>query len=275
MTLPLFQEGKKELIEAKQVLAKFEQTSGLATHRDKSVVLPLGNNLGRITGRTHSFRWAQKDEAEKLLGVWVTPLGGCLPTWEKTSEDISGKVKRWEQKFLPTTARMAVVNSYTMPKAAFQAQVYPPPAKQRVGLLALETNQLKKHLMLRVADLPMGIETFFAHEKLLRHWEGKSARWKVACENFMKTLLGVLPEASTREAVEGERIVFNKRLLLNETTPVGRQQDAKPLWEKRLGDLVQLDGNGVPVLKDLAALERELEGKGAARLARRAFEAAP
>ncbi|CAI7807035.1 unnamed protein product [Closterium sp. NIES-54] len=217
-----------------------------------------------------------------------------------------------------------------MPKAAFEAQVYPPSAKlwgsisktfenfvsgnkatadkvfrlwsrkllyaprklggvgaqdsemildclttRRVGLLALETNRLKKHLMLRAADLPMGIETFFAHEKLLKHWEGKSARWKVACENFMKTPLGVLPEANTREAMEGERIVFNKRLLINGTTPVGGQQDAKPLWEKRIGDLIKLGGNEAPELKDTATLERELGGKGAAKLARKAFEAAP
>ncbi|CAI5998615.1 unnamed protein product [Closterium sp. NIES-65] len=323
-------EGKHQLIKAEKVLAKFELTSGLATNRDKSVVLPLGNNLGRTTGRSHSFRRAKKDEAEKLLGVWITPSGSCLPTWEKTSEDISRKVKKWEQTYLPTTARTAVVNSYTMPKAAFQAQVYPPPAKQwgvisktfenfvsgnkatadrvfrlwskvllytprklggvgvqdpemilacltarRVGLLALETNQLKKHLMVRAADLPMGIETFFAHEKLLKHWEGKSARWKVARENFMKTPLGTLPEVATREAVAWERIVFNKRLLLNGTTPVGGHQDAKLLWERRLGDLVELGGSGVPELKDSVTQEKELGGKGAAKLARRAFEAAP
>ncbi|CAI5476715.1 unnamed protein product [Closterium sp. Yama58-4] len=323
-------EGKKQLLKAEQVLAKFELTSGLATNWEKSVVLPLGNNLGRTTGRTHSFRWAKQDEAEKLLGVWITPSGSCLPTWERTSEDILGKVKKWEQKYLPTTARTAVVNNYRMPKAAFQAQVYPPPAKQwgtisktfenfvsgnkatadrvfrlwskellytprklggvgvhdpemilacltarRVGLLTLETNQLKKHLMVRAADLPMGIESFFAHEKLLKHWEGKSARWKVACENFMKTPLGVLPEAVTKEAVEGERIVFNRRLLLNGTTPVGGQQDAKLLWEKRLGDLIKIGSSGIPELKDTATMERGLGGKGAAKLARRAFDAAP
>ncbi|CAI5477217.1 unnamed protein product [Closterium sp. Yama58-4] len=125
----LILEGKQQIVRAEQVLAKFELTSGLATNREKSVILPLGNNLGRTTGRTHNFRWAKKDEAEKLLGVWITPSGSCLPTWEKTAEDMSGKVKKWELKYLPTTARSAVVNSYSMPKAAFQAQVYPPPAK--------------------------------------------------------------------------------------------------------------------------------------------------
>ncbi|CAI5460850.1 unnamed protein product [Closterium sp. Yama58-4] len=237
-------EGKQQIIRAEQVLAKFELTSGLATNRDKSVILPLGNNLGRTTGRANRFRWAKADEAEKLLGVWVTPSGSCLPTWEQTAGAMTGKINKWQQKFLPTVARTAVVNCYTMPKAAFQAQVYPPPAKlwgtvsktfynfvsgnkatsdtvfrlwskdllhtprklggvglhdpemilacltaRRVGLLALETNVLKKHLMTWAADLPMGIESFFAHEKLLRHWEGKSPRWKVAVENFMKTPL--------------------------------------------------------------------------------------
>ncbi|CAI5473555.1 unnamed protein product [Closterium sp. Yama58-4] len=122
-------EGKQQIIRAEQVLAKFELTSGLATNRDKSVILPLGNNLGRTTGRVNGFRWAKAEEAEKLLGVWVTPSGSYLPTWEKTAEDVTGKVKKWQQKFLPMAARTAVVNCYAMPKAAFQAQVYPPPAK--------------------------------------------------------------------------------------------------------------------------------------------------
>ncbi|CAI5476598.1 unnamed protein product [Closterium sp. Yama58-4] len=194
----LILEGKQQIIRAEQVLAKFELTSGLATNRDKSVILPLGNNLGRTTGRANGFRWAKADEAEKLLGVWVTPSGSCLPTWEKTAEAMTGKINKWQQKFLPTVARTAVVNCYTMPKAAFQAQatsdtvfrlwskdLLHTPRKlggvglhdpemilacltaRRVGLLALETNVLKKHLMTRVADLPMGIESFFAHEKLL------------------------------------------------------------------------------------------------------------
>ncbi|CAI5975289.1 unnamed protein product [Closterium sp. NIES-65] len=146
---------------------------------------------------------------------------------------------------------------------------------RRVGLLALETNRLKKHLMTRAADLPMGMETFFAHEKLLKHWGEKSAQWKAACENFMKTPLGNLLEANTREAVVSEKIVFNKRILLKGTTRVGGQKDAKPLWEKRLGDLLKPGSSGLPVLKDVTTLERELGGKGPAKLAVRAFEAAP
>ncbi|CAI5937864.1 unnamed protein product [Closterium sp. NIES-65] len=89
-------EGKQQIIRAEQVLAKFELTSGLATNRDKSVILPLGNNLGRMTGRANGFRWAKADEAEKLLGVWVTPSGSCLPTWEKTAEAMTGKIIQWQ-----------------------------------------------------------------------------------------------------------------------------------------------------------------------------------
>ncbi|CAI5956971.1 unnamed protein product [Closterium sp. NIES-65] len=323
-------EGKQQITRAEQVLAKFELTSGLATNRDKSVILPLGNNLGRVAGRANGFRWAKADEAEKLLGVWVTPSGNCLPTWEKTAEAMTGKIIQWQHKFLPTVARTAVVNCYMMPKAAFQAQVYPPPAKlwgivsktlynfvsgnkatpdtvfrlwsndllhtprrlggvglhdpemilacltaRRVGLLVLETNALKRHLMTRAAGLPMGVETFFAHEKLLRHWEGKSPRWKVAVENFMKTPLGNLPEANTRDAVGKERVVFNKRILLKGTTPIGGQKEAALLWELRLGVLLTVGESGAPALKPLAVLERELGGKASARLALKAFDAAP
>ncbi|CAI7782447.1 unnamed protein product [Closterium sp. NIES-54] len=120
------------------------------------------------------------------------------------------------------------------------------------------------------ADLPMGIKMFFAHEKLLKHWEGKSPRWKAAIENFMEMPLGYLLEASTREAVENERIVLTKRILLKGTTPIGGQKDAKPQWEKSLGDLLALDCNGTPALKASAMLERELGGKAHAKLAVRA-----
>ncbi|CAI7909365.1 unnamed protein product [Closterium sp. NIES-53] len=94
-------------------------------------------------------------------------------------------------------------------------------------------------------------------------------------KNFMRTPLGVLPVANTGEAVEGERIVFNRRLLINGTISVGGQRVAKALWEKRLGDLIKIGDNVAYELKDTATLERELGGKGAARLARKAFEAAP
>ncbi|CAI5530214.1 unnamed protein product [Closterium sp. Naga37s-1] len=326
----LILEGKEQIIKAEKVLEKFKLTSGLETNVEKSVILPLGDNLHRHSCRPQSFRWAGADEAERLLGIWVTPAGRCQPTWEKAGASVVGKLKTWEKIYLPTKARAAVVNGYSMSVVAFQTQVYPPPpvtwnalsktfqnfvsgnkatadrvfrlwskdllhtsredggvgvcdpemilaclSARRVGLLITEKNVLKKEIMMWAAELPMGIESFFAHDKLLRRWEGRSARWKIACENFMKSPLGELPEIVTREAAEGERIVFNKRILLRGSTPVGGQKDAKPLWEMRLGHLISYDKEGVPTLRGMESLEKELGGKGPARLALKAFEAAP
>ncbi|CAI7930136.1 unnamed protein product [Closterium sp. NIES-54] len=76
-------QGRQHIAEAEEVLDKFEKAAGLATNKSKSVVLPLGANLNVIGGSTSDFKWAGADDTEHLLGVWVTPSGNGLPTWEK------------------------------------------------------------------------------------------------------------------------------------------------------------------------------------------------
>ncbi|CAI5465194.1 unnamed protein product [Closterium sp. Yama58-4] len=213
-------QGREQIGQAEELLDRFEKASDLAANKSKSVVLPLGDNIGATDGGAGGFKRAGVDEAERLLGVWVTPSGNGLPTWEKTWSRVSEKLTKWQLKYLTITARATVVNYYIMPILAFQAQIYPPPAaiwleimrllhsftfgnrvatakgfilwrrellytprldggigvrdpeifitclaSRRVGLFITEQNPLKKDLMERAAQLPLGEDSFTAHEK--------------------------------------------------------------------------------------------------------------
>ncbi|CAI5481406.1 unnamed protein product [Closterium sp. Yama58-4] len=146
---------------------------------------------------------------------------------------------------------------------------------RRIGLLVTEANELKREIMLEAADLPLGLDTFVSHVKLLKCWSGKSERWKLACGDFMQSPLAVMTLELSREEVERERLVFNRHILLNGTTPVGGQKAAAKLWDVRLGDLLCPDGTGGRRAKDVKSLARELGGSKQAKLALRAWEAVP
>ncbi|CAI5472698.1 unnamed protein product [Closterium sp. Yama58-4] len=226
-------QGEEQIVKAEKVLDKFEKASGLATNKAKSVLLLLGANLGAKGDGSSCFKWARADEVEMLLGVWVTPSGSGLPTWEKAWEHIMGKLTKWQLKYLTTRARATDINNYISPLLAFQAQIYPPPAEiweevirliqsftsgnrvatvkgfilwsksllytpreaggigvkdpeimitylaaRRVGLYLTERNPMKKAIMAQAADLPVGVDTFSSHALLLKHWKGRSMRWK-------------------------------------------------------------------------------------------------
>ncbi|CAI5458224.1 unnamed protein product [Closterium sp. Yama58-4] len=282
----LLLQGEDQIAEAEKLLDDFERESGLATNKSKSAVLPLGCNLNKQASKTDGFKRVKADEAERLLGVWVTPAGCCAPTWEKAFARIKEKLRQWEVQHLTTGARAAVINCYISPIIFFQAQVYPPPVDiwgrvlklthnfmsgnrattdkafilwskellymaredggvgvndpeialtcltaRRIGLLLTETNELKRDIMLKAADLPLGLDTFVSHVKLLKCWSGKSERWKLACGDFMQSPLAITSPVLSREEAEMERIVFNRHILLNGRTPVGGQKAAEKLWE--------------------------------------------
>ncbi|CAI5461394.1 unnamed protein product [Closterium sp. Yama58-4] len=296
-------QGKQQIVRAEGILTKFAKKSGLCINVEKTVVLPLSRNRGYKAPTSSTFKWAEPDDAERMLGVWVTPDGSGLPTWEKALEEIAKRLVKWRQKYLTEKARGAVANDYIQPIMTFQAQVYPPPAKiwgelermihnfvsgnkatstrgfflwskellytprsegglgvrdpsitlaclaaRRVGLMLTETSQLKRKLMIQAADLPLGLDTFMSHDRLLRHWEGRIAE---------------------------ERLVFNRAIMVGTATPVGGQKDAEPLWNFRLGDMVKRLQDGSWVLKTMEELTARLGGKGPARLALRGFAAAP
>ncbi|CAI7896591.1 unnamed protein product [Closterium sp. NIES-53] len=321
-------QGRQQIKEAEEVLDVFEKQSGLATNKAKTVVLLLRLNLGCTDGG--AFEWALPQEAERLLGVWVTPSGSGLPTWEKALEEITKRLTKWKQKFLTEKARGAVANCHIPPVMAFQAQVYPPPANiwkeleklihnfvsgnkatpakvfllwskellytprkdgglgvpdpgvtlaclaaRRVELMMTEEDQLKRDLMRRAADFPLGLDTFTLHDHLLRNWEGRSQRWKQTCETFMKSPLSVRMVVITQEEIAKERLVFNREIMMGVTAPVGGQNHAEQLWDWVLGDLVKQQQVGSRALRTMTELAEQLGGRGPARLALKAFAAAP
>ncbi|CAI5947878.1 unnamed protein product, partial [Closterium sp. NIES-65] len=56
----LLLQGKQQIGRAEEELEKFKNISGLEMNVDKSVVMPLGANLGKKSWRSDGFRWAEK-----------------------------------------------------------------------------------------------------------------------------------------------------------------------------------------------------------------------
>ncbi|CAI5477353.1 unnamed protein product [Closterium sp. Yama58-4] len=67
----LLLKDRSQLNDAEKLLRDFECQSGLAVNWDKSVVLPLGRQRD-LPPRDGSFKWASRDDPERLLGVCVT-----------------------------------------------------------------------------------------------------------------------------------------------------------------------------------------------------------
>ncbi|CAI5955282.1 unnamed protein product [Closterium sp. NIES-65] len=72
-----------------------------------------------------------------------------------------------------------------------------------------------------------------------------------------------------------ERVVFNKNILLRDTTPIGGQKDARKLWDLRLEDLFTSSEAGVLVQKSVAELTELLGSNGPAKLALKAVASLP
>ncbi|CAI5973365.1 unnamed protein product [Closterium sp. NIES-65] len=303
----LFLDGKRQIARAEKLLAWFAGLSGLQTNKGKSVILPIGHNIGRRPGTLGGFKWAKADEAERVLGVWVTPSGSSEPTWKRAFEKIIVELIKWKALFLTIAARVVIISCYITPRIAYQAQVYPPseeiwkklvklihnfltgnnvsaekgsasrlPCREKDWLLAAgEEPKKKKEITLKAAGLPLREDTFLAHERLLKHWPGENERWLQTCETFMKSPMADTGKSDSKEEVAQERVVFNRKLLLNCTNPVGGQKEAKGLWGTRLGDLVTTRQDGTVEIKDMDTLERELRSRDSARLALKALDAAP
>ncbi|CAI5469629.1 unnamed protein product [Closterium sp. Yama58-4] len=108
----LFLDGKRQIAGAEKLLTWFARLSGLQTNKGKSVILPIGHNIGRRPGTLGGFKWAKADEAERVLGVWVTPSGSSEPTWKRAFEKIIVEVIKWKALFLTIAARVVIINCY-------------------------------------------------------------------------------------------------------------------------------------------------------------------
>ncbi|CAI7789928.1 unnamed protein product [Closterium sp. NIES-54] len=247
----LLLQGREQIAEAGKLLGYFENISGLATNKEKSVVMPLGRNLGSRPWRPDGFKWAGADDAERLLGVYPPP------------EEVWNRITKLIHNFLSGNKASAEGCFILWGKDTIFAErreggigVRDPGillaclAARRIGLLLTETMDFKRDMMLAAAGLPLGLDTFLSHEKLLKHWVGGSVCWKQTCECFMSSPLAPASTPLTAGEVAAERLVFNKGILLNGIMPVGGQQAAKGLWETRLGDLVEpaAIGGMVPVV---------------------------
>ncbi|CAI5481538.1 unnamed protein product [Closterium sp. Yama58-4] len=114
-------EGEAQLKEAGVMLQEYAAASGLKVNAGKSAVLPLGKNVGEPAPDGLSYKWIEKDVAERLLGVWITPGGNAEVTWEKAFDRAVGELSKWKSKYLTTRARVIIINSYVLPVFLFQA----------------------------------------------------------------------------------------------------------------------------------------------------------
>ncbi|CAI6002625.1 unnamed protein product [Closterium sp. NIES-65] len=159
----LLLQRREQIAEAGKMLDYFARVSGLVTNNDKSEVMPLGRNLGGRPWRPDGFKWAGADEAERLLGVWITASGDCKATWDKTLLRLLEEMGKWELKYLTISARAVVINGYITPIIAFQAQVYPPPQEVWGRIAKLINNFLSgNHASEEGCFILWGKETIFA-----------------------------------------------------------------------------------------------------------------
>ncbi|CAI5952366.1 unnamed protein product [Closterium sp. NIES-65] len=117
--------GKRQIEKAEELLEEFGARSDLRVNKDKSALLPLGANLKETRNEGLDFVWVNPKDAERLLGVWVSPSGSAEVTWDKALARAAEELVKWQSHHLTTTARVAVVNAYVCPILAFQGQVYP------------------------------------------------------------------------------------------------------------------------------------------------------
>ncbi|CAI5968465.1 unnamed protein product [Closterium sp. NIES-65] len=122
----LLLEGEQQLKDAGVMLQEFAEASGLRVNKGKSAVLPLGRNVGSQAPHGTEYKWVGANEAERLLGVWISPGGDAEVTWGKAFDRAAGELSKWSTKYLTTGGRVTIINSYVLPIFLFQAQVYPP-----------------------------------------------------------------------------------------------------------------------------------------------------
>ncbi|CAI7835096.1 unnamed protein product, partial [Closterium sp. NIES-53] len=280
--------GKRQVWCVIKLLDDFGEKSGLWVKKDKSALLPLGKNLRRKLDKQSVLKWVLPNEAERIMGVWVSPSGDAALTWEVTLVRATSEFVKWQIHFLTTTERVAVVNGYVNPVLTFQAQlrklgelsVRDPFAElgglaaRRIALLVSQPLGLCADLEEAALDIP-DLQVFWAHASLMKEWRGKSVRLRRTCELFLESSFPSSIIVSSCWDVEQELLLFNRCLLLNRKWPAGKQKVAKHLRRAVMKDFITIDENGVRALKDKAALEREFGGTHGAKLAKRIFYAAP
>ncbi|CAI5992456.1 unnamed protein product [Closterium sp. NIES-65] len=278
------------LDEAERLLKDFERQSGLAVNWDNSVVLPLGKQRDLPPPTVGLFKWASRDDPERLLGVWITPGGDARPSWKKALSRIEAELKKWEAKYLTTTAQVTVVNSYVMPIAMFQAQLkrvdgglgvinlkdrLDAEALHALALLLTEEVPQRRVLAENAANLPLGYASFIAHESLLKAWGSRSERWKAIVAAVMASPVAMNLPTDNRWDTEKERVLFNTHIKRDGGCPFGRRKGSESLRAIMVGDLLMKWVDGTRSWKGPERLARDLGSKQAADIAAEIIEAVP
>ncbi|CAI5994897.1 unnamed protein product [Closterium sp. NIES-65] len=254
----LLLEGEAQLSEAGTVLQDFAAMSGLKVNTGRSAVLPLGKNVGEPAPAGLGYNWVEEKTAERLLGVWITTGRDAEVTWENAFDRAAGELSKWQVKYLTTGARVTIINSYIIPIFLFQAQC-----------------SLRRGLAERVAGLPLGWATLYAHKAVLKGGLIQSRRWARICKAVIKSTVVEVKEASSRWEVAEEFLCFNKWIIHRGSAPFGGQKSTEKLRKWKMRDMVLRKWDGTVVLKSKETLTRELRSKKEAEMALKAFVAAP
>ncbi|CAI5537701.1 unnamed protein product [Closterium sp. Naga37s-1] len=230
--------GKRQIGRAVKLMDKFGVKSGLWVNNDKSALLPLGRNLRRKPDKSSVFKWVRPNEAERVLGVWISPSGDASVTWEITQVRATAELVKWQIQYLTTSGRVAVVNGYINPILAFQAQVYPPPSEIWATLVKMLHNFVTgnhstagKHFALWSQELMFKArgEGGLGVRDPCAELGGLAARRIALLASQPLGLRADLALAALDVLDLQELLLFNRRLLLNSRTPAGRQKAAKVL----------------------------------------------
>ncbi|CAI7767926.1 unnamed protein product [Closterium sp. NIES-54] len=293
--------GKRQIERAEELLEEFGARSGLRVNKDKSALLPLGANLKETRSVSSDFAWVNPQDAERLLGVWVSPSGSAEVNWDKALARVAEELVKWQSHNLTMTARVAVllVNFISGNKASAERHftlwsrelIFRPRkdgglgvrdpfvelsglAARRVGKLVLVRRRVRSWLATKAADLPAGFRSFWAHPEFLKTWKGRSVRWKQTCEMFMQSSIAKKGPLS-RWDIAQEPLVFNRQILPNGKKPLGRQEAAKGLELSKLCDFVGQAKDGGFFFKDEKLPTKELGTRKKARRALMAFACVP
>ncbi|CAI5478739.1 unnamed protein product [Closterium sp. Yama58-4] len=189
--------GRSQLGNAELQLKEFEQMSRLAVNWDKSVVLPLGRQRDIPPPADGAFKWASRDDPERLLGVWIKPGGDAQvypppdTIWEELRRlchaFVSGGRASLEPCFIlwnrdlmqlkREEGGLGVINL----KDRLDAE-----ALHSLAQLLTEEMPQQRLLAERAANFPLGYASLLAHEALLKEWGTGSERWKAIAVAAMK-----------------------------------------------------------------------------------------
>ncbi|CAI5953975.1 unnamed protein product [Closterium sp. NIES-65] len=248
----LLLKGRSQLVDAKLLPKEFEQRLGLVVNLDKSVVLPLGSQSDVPPPMAGSFKWASRDDPEHLLGVWITQGGEAKPSWKRALKIMEAGLKKWEAKFLTSTARVTVVNAYIMPIVLFQVQIYPPPGTIWEELRRLchafvsgGRASLKAGFILWSKELMQPKREERGLGALLKARGMGSERCKAIAASVMASPVASNLTVKNRWDIEKERVLFNRHILRDGSYPFGRRKGDECLRGVMVGDLLMKWVDGI------------------------------